>query len=434
MKRRNRRNLPGGIASRMLGVVAERSFRFWDAARWYREAAYREVGDGRAGLTDEQIDVAALLLMRSARALQKAENWRTQAASWEMLGNRLGAQLPSDVGADERRARYVVPADRKSVAGFYVISEQEWTTPPGQDYDDAAAIQRHHQAQAYQWAAECAQADLQFSEAARLFRKAGVAWQASERKQKDRRAADCYWQAALSAAQSSRFATRSMIRSRHWCPSCLRDKSSEDGCQCRDHDRPDLKHDGEGSGSDLERLRQCWNSYLKSFGVSSTARPDQKRELRDGFTTACAQIAGIQRQLAIGGARDDALKAYRFRMVYVRAFYKDHQRLRYLRSSLSRIISHNFSSVWYWLGFVVFAYAVAIPALWWISGAVHEASSGRGGPAEAVVFSLTNAADFTPGHFKAGNTLTTALQALQALSGYFALGVALWIGQRSYDS
>lgn len=373
---------------------------------------------------DGKVDDGASLLMRAARALEKGEHWRTQAASWEMLGNVLGAHIASGASKEERDERYAVRSDRESVEGFYVISEDEWSTPGGQDYgEDVSAIRRHHQGQAYQWAAECALAHRQFSDAARLFRKAAVAWQASQRREKEKRAADCYWQAALCAAQSSRFSTRRMIHDKKWCPSCLRDKASEDVCKFCVGSEIALARDGEGKGSDLDRLRACWEQTTSSSEASE-----------EDFKNACRQFAGIQRQLAITGARDEAIAAYRFRLRYMRSFFRRNHPVKYAESALSWLVSHNYSSVGRFIVSLVVLYGLAIPAIWWATGSAVPQGSGQGGVLEAVVFSLANTADFTPGHFLAGDAITTAFQALQALSGYFALGIALWISQRSYDS
>lgn len=436
----NRRRIAGRKPEDEAGVpepedeakVAEGAFDFWSAARWYRAAAERSAQSG-------DVDCAALQRMRSARALEKGEHWRTQSASWELLGNELGAHLAHD--KLERDDRYGIEKDREDVAGFYVISDDEWTELPDQTYNGTSPLGlRHHQAQAYQWAAECALAQLQFADAARLFRRAGVAWQASKRTRQFRRAADCYYQAAVAAAQSSRIPTRLMICDKRWCPSCLRDKRSEEKCTRGANSA--LEKCGEGEGTDLERLQQCWDCaaaepVAADAATAETADEDpettrdetadedpkttraettgehpktRRAETADeALKTACRQFAAIQRQLAIGGARDDAIAAYRFRLAFMRSRDRRHHKLRYAQSLAGLLISRNSSSVRHLLGVLVVFYAVLVPGLWLAAGVVSPASGRHGGAFEALVFSISNVADFTPGHFKPGDAVTTLL-------------------------
>jgi len=391
----------------LLAARAERSFSFWSAARWYRGAALARHPDR---------DELAFAWMRSARALQKAENARTQTAIWEALGNELGLQIAANTKRPETDylGRYRSPRRRpRQATDFGVISDEEWSEPPNQSYTPEG-LRRHHQASVFEWAAEVALAHRQYAEAARLYRRAGISWEKSERRDKWRRGATCYHQAALSASQTARHATRRGIYACKWCPSCLREKSTEE--HCKHPDQPSaLLPDGEGQGTDLERLRCCW---LEAAERGST----------DVLVEACRQLAAIQRQLAVAGSHDDAKAVHRFSHAFRRAYFKRSRSWAQLwLSRLNLLVSRNGSSVVNLLATLAVFYVVVVPLLWLLSDSVT-------GIWEAIVFSLANMANVENEYTKPDDLVTILFQVLQGLSGYFSLGVALWLSQRAYDT
>ena len=392
-------------AAERLGQRAERSFAFWSAARWYREAARRAVDDPER---------AAFARMRAARALQKAENWRTQTAGWESLGDAIGLQIAAASAAPEAdfKQRYRPDAGRELASEFGVISDAEWHALRTK-HETLEDVRRHHQAWAYEWAAEVAAANREFVVAARLFRRAGVSWEKSKRTDLWRRAANCYFQAALAAAQTARHATRRGIHACAWCPSCLRDKSTEDRCT---HDgQPErLDAGGEGKGTDLQRLSRCWIEVAKE-----TSEPDVLHE-------ACRQISAIQRQLAVAGSRDDAIVVYRFLHRFRRAYFAlRHSYPQLWLSRFGALTWGNGSSLRHLLGTIIVFYVLIAPLLWLAADVIEPFS-------EAVLFSLANLANTAGDHFPRMEWLATLFQVLQALSGFVALGVTLWVAQRSY--
>src|SRR4051794_40569723 len=99
------------------------------------------------------------LLMKAARAMQMAENWRAQAGTWEMLGDALGRSLDAETPLSARSDPYAVRSGRELFRQFHVIGDREWEDMkqcPSQC--ESACGDRRKQASAYEWAAESAQA------------------------------------------------------------------------------------------------------------------------------------------------------------------------------------------------------------------------------------------------------------------------------------
>jgi hypothetical protein len=380
---------------------AEEAFEFWAAARWYREAA-------RLAADPEQV---AFDRLRWARALQKAENWRTQTAGWEELGNAIGREI-----GVEPASRYESARQRRAV-DFGVIDDDEWSNL---SYADLAATRRHRQAWAYQWGAEVAITHLEFAFAARRLRRAGVTWEKSEHKDKWRRAATCYYEAAMSAARTSRHHTRRGIHEKGWCPSCLREKGTEQKCT---HQGAAATIDGgEGVGTDVQRLRHCWLKEMQD------AHGDPERRncvLPDG----ARQISAIQTLLATTVSREDARAMFReghaFRRDCLRA-QGSWPALWYSR--LGALTWRNGSSLRGLLCTIAVVFLAVIPSLWLLGGAITTHPKVP----EAILFSLATMVNTAGDHFPKSGTVTTYFQVLEALSGFIALGLALWVSQRSY--
>ncbi len=263
------------------------------------------------------------LLMKSARALQMAEGWRAQVGTWEKLGNTLGRQLdktdstqragdtvPEEVTKLQSAilAAYETPGGRELFSQFNVISDLEWALlDKCPDNCSSGCLDRRRQAWAYEWAAETAAATGNLADAARLFRRAGWAWEKAlhygraggqaesdvdtpESEKRLERAAACYTRAAANAAQTTRRATRNMIATRPWCPACQRDKTSEKEDECSHSSAIDKagvpKEDW--PATDVERLLRVWQ------GVAAIRR-SQDREHHISGTCAARRARGLRR-------------------------------------------------------------------------------------------------------------------------------------------
>jgi hypothetical protein len=402
---------------------AERRFRFRDAFYWYN----------RAGRSDDE-EITTMALLRAARCLEMGEEWRAESASWEWLANYIGLKIDSAWLADRRGhgfdeprqkeildARYKVPSPNEPASHFYVISDKEWRDPPGQKYEnDTDKVRRHHRASAYEWGANHALANYEHNEAARLFRRAGLAWEQSERSDRMKRAARCYYQAALAATRAARTESRQGVLD-PWCPGCLRDKTRESNCKHEQHlllkdRRLDEAVPGETLGSDLQRLHECMKDVMKVI-KNAEGKPAALRCMGDEDRW----LTAIQNSMATYGSKQDAIRIYRQRNDYQRESLKIYQPVRWLRESLAWQFSRKGSSVW--------------RALAWLAGSTATAPEIHAGPraAEALTYSLSTLVTLSTSHFRPGGWVTNFFQSLQALSAYFSLGYLLWISQRSYE-
>lgn len=400
------------------------------------------------------------LLMKSARAIQMAENWRAQAGTWEMLGDALGRHLDADRPGHGRSRvdPYAAREGRELFRQFHVISDKEWAQmdecPPG---CGSGCGDRRRQASAYEWAAEAAEANARHAEAARMFRRAGWAWEkavhygeaaqapgqpgggAGSGTRRLVRAASCYAQAAANAARTSRSPTRQMITSVKWCPACQHDKTSERQCAHAGAESPGAR-DEDRRASDIQRVRRVWDHVVDLAparpGVSGR-RPQPGPQAVADFDEGLRQLAMIQGLLAGQGARREAREVYRQRQGMEMDRYRSLSRARYLRKALGHKLSRNGSSLPRVLVSLSVIYLLVLPLAWlaaWGVAGVPAQPGQRFGwpPVEAVIFSLSSMVTLSNGHFAAGGWATNLAQSCQAVSSYFALGYALYVAQRSY--
>lgn len=141
-------------------VAAERGRSFHEAHRLFSLAAdaYRS----------EDFDKEAFCLFRAAICLEKSQTWRSHAALWEYLGDRLGEQVyPGQVFA-----RQNAPGQ----SGIYrIVSTTDWKNPMTNYYRrDARSIRLHRRAWAYSWAVEESAKNFRFWLASQLYRRAAI--------------------------------------------------------------------------------------------------------------------------------------------------------------------------------------------------------------------------------------------------------------------
>lgn len=408
---------------------AEAAARFDDAFRCFSWEAERlesesEQPHGVNQSSLEDIDRAAELWMRAARSAESNDLWRVQAGTWEWLGNFLG-RMVGDTPQSVADVRYRSRPERGRAARFYVISDWEWGNPRHADessYDDWGSEQRHRRAWAFTWAANCARSDSEFAHAARLYRRAAVAWEQSHHDERLRRAALCYYEAAVSAAQTGRFETRSMILT-GWCPSCVLEMKTEQTCSKHDHINETHRGPEEEVASDITRLIRCWETLA-----------NQPPNVVDASGNLDRQLAGIQRALSLSGAADEARVVYRRRrnqrtLSHIRRWHPAA-----VRDALSYALSYYGTRVWQFVVAMTCVYAVLIPTLWWTTGAVQVAGAERAATwPESLTFALSGALTLWTGYFQPGSEVMNLVLALQSLSGVFAVGYAIWMLQRSYD-
>ena len=426
----------------LAAAEAVRDYRFEEAFRRFLLAHDRH---GRRSRDDD--------LMRAARALQMSETWRAQAGVWEALGNEIGQRMRTDGLAGA--GLYSYPPGREFVGRFYVISDKEWARidSPCPGRCTSKCSMRQKQAWSFEWAADAAASSANHDEAARLYRRAGWAWEKAIHYGRPglgqgpadpamfpdsrhlRRAARCYAQAAFSAVLNPRPAPRAMIIHRPWCPACVLDKTRELSCT----------HDGASAAqppapedipqTDVERLRRCW-AAIAAIGRRAPTYADAERAAGNAEEEGAAQFAAIQGLLAGRGQTRAAQQIYRMRQQYLRDCWRHSHPVRRWVSEAMWLLSCNGSSPKRLIATLAVLYLVVIPAAWWAAwrlGAPAPLTAGHGPlPAEAVLFSLSSVANISNGHFTAGGWLSSLLQVAEGLSAYFALGYVLYVSQRSY--
>lgn len=427
------------------------------------------------------------LLMKSARAMQMAENWRAQVGTWERLGNSVGHRLDNgDAPPTEGTVPdpYETPVGRELFSQFNVISDREWAEldecPPD---CHAGCVDRRRQAYAYEWAAETAAATSNSADAARLFRRAGWAWEkalhygatpvptraeadgpegsetageSAESEKRLERAAACYSRAAANAARTTRRATRAMISTRPWCPACQRDKTTESGCRHGDWHAMAGAPEEDRPGTDVDRLRRVWRRIAEirrasdpenaDGGVKPQAPPGgrpaaapRRRDRADDLAEGLQQLSLIQGLLAGHGARHEARAIYRERQRMEMDHLRSRARSRHLRKWIGYVFSWNGSSLPRLLTSLTLLYLVFLPLAWllvwsWNGVPRPDDSAGFGpAPIEAVIFSLSSMVTLSNGHFAPGGWVVNLLQACHAVSAYFALGYSLYVAQRAYS-
>lgn len=401
--------------------LEERNFNFRQAFHHFVAAADELPADA------QHVDRRAQLLHCAARCLEMREPWRAVAGSWEWLGNLLGATIDAANGEPWVANRYKVPSPAIPHEFFYVASDDQWERPAGGIYVDKDHERRHRRASSYEWGANHALAGGQHADAARLYRRAGVAWEQSERPDRLKRAQECYYRAAMSASETGRVETNRGILE-PWCAGCLREKSQEERCAKQNHPSHflDDSQPGEGAESDLQRIKRC--------GMARLAQTDEERA--GVYREYCNQLAAIQRAVATRSSRSDAIKVYRFRNDVELDFLSTCHGFPWKRAWLvsRKLFSKGGSSVGRASLCLVLLYFLVLPLVWWVSGAVDVVDGVDAGPGwiEAIVFSASTLTTLT-GRYEPGTWNVNLAQALQAVSAVFGLGYLLWISQRSYE-
>lgn len=400
----------------------------------------------RAADLIEEVDRRSFVRMQAVRSLQRGDAWRAESGSWESLGNELGRELDRDRtdgrelydgilldGSDsDAHARL---AARRHDGQYNTVSDWQWDESPAgameaadttSSIDRTSAERRHRQAWAYEWAAESAISHNQFADAARLYRRAGLAWETSLRANRFHRAAACYHSAALCSTRTSRIETKRMVVGR-WCPWCVREKETEALCPRKCSDPSIGRNELDGSEalaepwdtlSDIERIDRCWSRAAEH----STAA--DRRRLRDHRDR---QLADVQRHLAREGNKADARTVRRFR---TRSSY----RLRVLPGPLLTAAAYATTSAMVLALLLLAVYVVVLPLAWWAPGVLHVHGVAAPAPfATSIVFSLQSVMTMSNGYFAPGGSIADAAQGIEAVSAYFALGAVLWVALRSYE-
>jgi hypothetical protein len=315
---------------------------------------------------------------------------------------------------------------------------------------------RQKQAYAFEWAADAAASSANYADAARLYRRAGWAWEKAIHYGKPglgegtpdpamfphsrclRRAVRCYAQAAFNAVLTPRPAPQTMITDRLWCPACVLDKARELNCPHGEVTSMKSPAPEDGPQTDIERLRRCWAAIAaierRRAPSDAAAESAEENAEEEGET----HLAAIQGLLAGRGQTRAAQQIYRVRKQYLRDCWRHSHPVKRRMSQVMLLLSSNGSSPRRLLGSLALLYLIVIPAIWWTAwhlGAPVPLVGAHGPlPAEALLFSLSSVANVSNGHFAPGGWLSSSIQVIVGLSAYFALGYLLFVAQRSYTT
>jgi hypothetical protein len=227
-----------------------------------------------------------------------------------------------------------------------------------------------------------------------------------------------------------------MIAERPWCPACVLDKTREVNCMHQQASTAEPSAPEDMPHTDVERLRRCWADIAAIERRRAPSYAAAERVAEDAEAEGAAQFAAIQGLLAGRGQTQAAQQIYRMRKQYLRDCWRNSRPVKRWVSQAMWLVSGNGSSPRRLIVSLALIYLVVIPAAWWTAwrlGAPVPLTADHGPlPAEALLFSLSNLANISNGHFTPGGWLSSLLQVAQGLSAFFALGYLLYVAQRSY--
>jgi hypothetical protein len=416
--------------------------KFEDACRLYLLAAdafhERPAPDDLTGMNSE-----AFALMRAGQCLEMLQPWRAHTAVWERLGNLLGNSI-------DRSLPFRTPKEKGQHNRYHIISYTEWLEGP-KDADDLARLswKRQQQAWSYSWAAEEAEANNRYLLAARLYRKAGAAWTVNAQLNREQGRLDsgvalgsrdpehqyllkpsgpwlegarCFYKASLCAQSSGDAETLSRVMD-PWVAA-----ENEWG-----------RATGEaitvtGGHSDVKRLEECWKIYLglTRNGAQFEVSPSEQVS---GLETFARQLSDIQRGFARMGERARAITVYQKRQgILDKANSLAGHRVRFASRKLYWWTTGSGSSMTRAFLTAGIAYLLAFPAVFYFWSRFGLSNShSHPNFADAVVFSVGNVVSITSTRYLTPSLLTSATQALEAVTGYLALGYIVWLALRSYE-
>jgi hypothetical protein len=397
----------------------EKNFEFDEAAHLYFRAASLE-GPGQRRYSN---------LMRAASCKERAQNWRQQSGLWERLAYELAKTTDVDFSREMESFR-----DRTKEPGqfgiFHIISYREWASPTsrlvhlvkGKEQESLHWLQR---AWAYQWAAEEAEASGRLSHAARLWRLAGLCFinEACPLEDRLRQAARSFLHAATSTLRSAEWEPMPFVATLRWNAITIdwgdpETRESVNREVTASGKKPDKKR------TDLEWHEHAWCEYLKHIGDA-----DRKAALEE----RARELKQLQQMLISVGDRHHSVQAYQARMrTDIQLCRLSHRWMRLVIRQLYYSTTLSGSSVRRPLLIALAINAGVLPLIYWSTGVAHAGVVGahRASFADTLILSLSSLVSFSTSRAHIVAQWASALQALQALSGYFILAFILWVAQR----
>jgi hypothetical protein len=331
---------------------------------------------------------------------------------------------------------------------------------PNGYYRSEDSRQRHRQALSYLHGAEEATAHNRFALAARLHRKAAIAWSLCDWGERGADDAEDPWTAERLREQYGErwlWAARSYFRAK--LLSIGSDKFDEKNERLVSYAPADVWWSDSGTRaapdatppeifdtrSDIERMSFCWDQCVEAKKLASSERAKQLEHELTVRTEHARQLGTIQNELARAGLRTDAIEVHRDRRkLEARCLRIDARTKKPVAAALCwarsigaewmRLISQNGSDVWRMVAVIATIYLVVFPLLYWKLGLIVHAHSGAGAGflgSEAV--SWASVAGLSVRDYAAADTSAACLQAAQSVLAFFFLGYLIWMFTRSYD-
>lgn len=398
----------------------EKRFEFDEAAHLYfRSAMLQQSGAHRFAN-----------LMRAASCKERSQNWRQQSGLWERLAYELakstGWKFPERM--ESFRARHLEPGQ---LGIFHIISYDEWMRPASAlvqltKGQEEIGLRRLQRAWAYQWGAEEAEASGRLTHAARLWRLAGLSFADEHCPLQDRfrEAARAFLHGATSTLRAGEWVPMMFVATVPWDSTSIEwgDPKTEAVTESYKLDSNDPHSE---CRTDLEWHQYAWTNYLQ--GIRDRAAQ------ADALDEWARELNQLQQLIIATGDRRHGAQLYQERMLVEHKILRTRRRwIPLLYRELYHWTSLSGSSVRRALLTAFIANVVIIPLLYWSTGAAQAGISGqdRASVPDTLILSLANVVSLSTSSAHLVTEWATALQALQAVGGYFILAFIVWVAQR----
>lgn len=452
----------------LLYLAAFRALARFGVGRPARDADRTLLAQAVSTSRGDDRDALDTVMFGAVRALERAEEWRMVAGTWEHIGDRVG------LGAEAPRL-----LDR------YSLPLEQWNDPRADDdprkyyRGDDAARRLHRRAWAYAHAAEEASANRRFMLATRLYRKTGLAWVVSAWGDRSPAQAACEWNAErLSARRGAKWEEAGKAFARAALLSIQARLNDEKIGEAFDAYTPeDVRWRGwfnksgadyfAGRHSDRERLVECFER-LGECHVRKAEKGEGEEPRARAYEKAVEQLEAIRDALKRAGRRAEAIAVYleidrlRTRCDCLRATSPDTTApsggkklkravaarlrqavaaVRFARRKLYRWTTGSGTSILRTLvtvtaiyvlllpGGIILLHLVERPTTDGVQRAAHAAARGRvvDDAGSALLFSAASAVNQAPSGLEPHTDGGRVLQVVGGLLGYFALGFSLWV-------
>jgi hypothetical protein len=183
-----------------------------------------------------------------------------------------------------------------------------------------------------------------------------------------------------------------------------------------------------GSRTDVGWHQFAWDTFLACI--------NDPPSLGDALEERARELKQIQQLLIAAGDRHHGVEIYRKRMqIDIKVARLYHKWNQYLLKQLYYWTSLSGSSAVIPLIIALIVNAGILPLLYWSTGAAHAGTSGtqHASFVDTLILSLANVVSLSTSRAYIAAQWASALQTLQAISGYVILAFVLWVALRFSD-